>query len=202
MLWTILVMCAVIALDQWTKLLAIHNLRQTATMPVIENILHFTYVENRGAAFGMLADHRWIFMLLSTVAIIAILVWLWREKPKSVWMRLAAAFIAGGGVGNMIDRVVRGYVVDFIDVRCIDFYVFNVADSFVCVGCAMLFLWVAGNEIAENRRKKAASGNAVTVPDAESNGASGTDAAVSDAAVSDAAIQDTEDGQNCGGADV
>ena len=154
MIWTVLVILAVVALDQWTKFLAIGHLRQISTLPVLENILHFTYVENRGAAFGMLAEHRWVFMVFSTAAILAIIVWLWHDKPKSVWIRLAAAFIVGGGIGNMIDRFARGYVVDFIDVRCIDFYVFNVADSFVCIGCAMFFLWVAAAEIRERRRKK------------------------------------------------
>ncbi len=154
MIWTILVILAVVGLDQWTKILALAHLRQVKTLPLIENILHLTYVENRGAAFGMLAEHRWVFMAFSILAIVAIFVWLWHEKPKSIWLRLAAAFIVGGGIGNMIDRIARGFVVDFIDVRCIDFYVFNVADSFVCVGCAMFFIWVLRSEIAEKKKKK------------------------------------------------
>jgi len=69
------------------------------------------------------------------------MVWIFRDAPKSWWVRTAAAMIIGGGIGNMIDRMALGYVVDFIDVRAIDFYVFNTADSFVCVGCAMVFVW-------------------------------------------------------------
>ncbi|MBR5445472.1 MAG: signal peptidase II [Clostridia bacterium] len=141
MFWTLLMILAAVALDQWTKYLAVTHLKSIDTMPLIEDILHLTYLENRGAAFGMLANHRWVFMILSTVSIVLLLVWIFRDAPKSWWIRTAAAMIIGGGIGNMIDRVALGYVVDFIDVRAIDFYVFNTADSFVCVGCAMVFVW-------------------------------------------------------------
>lgn len=161
---TVIIMILGVILDQVSKLIVSDKLMPVGTYPLIENILHFTYVENRGAAFGMLADHRWIFMLLSTAAIIVMLVWLFIEKPKSLFVRLAVAFIVAGGVGNMIDRVRLGYVVDFIDCRFIDFYVFNVADSFVCIGCGMLLVGVIYSEIVEQRKKKsgevAGGGNA------------------------------------------
>lgn len=148
----IIILC--IVADQLTKLLALDKLTAIATYPVIENIFHFTYVENRGAAFGMLSEHRWVFMLLSVVGIAAILVYLIVTKPESWWTRIALCFIVGGGVGNMIDRIARGFVVDFIDCRFIDFYVFNVADSFVCVGCAMFVIAVILEEIRESKQKK------------------------------------------------
>ena len=141
MLWTMLMIAAAVALDQWTKYLAVTHLQPIDTLPLIENILHLTYLENRGAAFGMLANHRWVFMILSTASILLLLWWLLKEKPKSRWITVAGAMIVGGGIGNMIDRIALGYVVDFIDVRAIDFYVFNVADSFVCVGCGMILVW-------------------------------------------------------------
>ncbi len=156
MIFTVVIMILCVVLDQWTKVLAAEKLAEIATYPLIENIFHFTYVENRGAAFGMLADHRWVFMVFSTVAIFAMLGWLFWEKPKSWWIRVSAAFIIAGGIGNMIDRVRLGYVVDFIDCRFIDFYVFNVADSFVCVGCAMFLLAAVYMEIMEAKKKKAA----------------------------------------------
>lgn len=151
---TVIIMILCVLLDQISKLIVADKLISVGTYPLIENILHFTYVENRGAAFGMLADHRWVFMLFSTAAIAVMLVWLFIEKPKSPFVRLAVAFIVAGGIGNMIDRVRLGYVVDFIDCRFIDFYVFNVADSFVCIGCGMLLVWVICSEIAEQRKKK------------------------------------------------
>ncbi|MGN1409173.1 MAG: signal peptidase II [Eubacteriales bacterium] len=155
MLLNILIIIFCVAADQLTKFFAAANLTEISTYPLIENVFHFTYVENRGAAFGMLADHRWIFMILSVVGIAAVFVYLTATKPKSWWMRIALCFIIGGGVGNMIDRIARGYVIDFIDCRFIDFYVFNVADSFVCVGCAMFIIAVIIEELAEKKRRKA-----------------------------------------------
>ncbi len=108
----------------------------------IDGILHFTYVSNEGAAFGMLSEHRWVFMVLSSVAILAIIAYVFWMKPKSIFARIAFAFVVGGGIGNMIDRLFMGFVVDFIDVTCINFYIFNIADCFVCVGCAMLLLYL------------------------------------------------------------
>lgn len=151
MLWTLLMIAAAVALDQWTKYLAVTHLQPIDTLPLIENILHLTYLENRGAAFGMLANHRWVFMLLSTASIVLLLWWLLKEKPKSRWIVSAGAMIVGGGIGNMIDRVALGYVVDFIDVRAIDFYVFNVADSFVCVGCGMILFWTLYMELVAKK---------------------------------------------------
>ena len=156
MIINILIIVLCIAADQLTKICAAANLKDISTLPIIKNILHFTYVENRGAAFGMLADHRWVFMILSVVGIAAIFVYLTVTKPKSWWMRLALCFIVGGGVGNMIDRIARGYVIDFIDCRFINFYVFNVADSFVCVGCAMFIIAVIIDEVRERKLKKSA----------------------------------------------
>ena len=94
-------------------------------------------------------------MILSTAAIAAMLVWLFIEKPKSWWIRISTAFVIAGGIGNMIDRIGRGYVVDFIDCRFIDFYVFNVADSFVTVGCILFVLLLAYEEYKNVKKKKA-----------------------------------------------
>ncbi len=159
MIYCILIIVCSIVLDQLTKYLAVAHLAGNPSYPVIENVLHFTYVENRGAAFGMLANHRWIFMILSTVAIVALTVWIFWDKSARRWYHLSAALIVGGGIGNMIDRFLLGYVVDFIDVVCIDFYVFNVADSCVTVGCVLFMLGVILDEVKVWREKKAAGDN-------------------------------------------
>ncbi len=159
----IIVLCVII--DQLTKYFAVTSLAPVGTFPLIKDVLHLTYVENRGAAFGMLADHRWVFMLLSTVGIAAVfvyMVWARRKKCDSWLTRIAVCLIIGGGIGNMIDRIAKGYVVDFIDCRFIDFYVFNGADSFVCVGCGLFLLAVILDEIKE--RKKSKSAQNVTEP--------------------------------------
>ena len=136
----------------------------------IENVLHFTYITNKGAAFGSLEDHRWVFMVISTVAILALIVYMAIARPKSRFEIVSLAFIAGGGIGNMIDRIFRGFVVDFIDVTCINFYVFNVADSFVCIGCGMMLLYLILAETAEHKAKKAAkAGEPSDMSDAPGN---------------------------------
>ena len=139
--------------DQITKLLAVKYLSESDTYPLIRDVFHFTYVENRGAAFGMLADHRWVFLIFSTLAIVALGIYLFRgvsyfsEKredgtypPLAPLGGVALALIVAGGIGNMIDRLALGYVVDFLDFTLIDFAVFNVADSYVTVGAVLLAL--------------------------------------------------------------
>ena len=140
-----------ILLDQLTKALAVTYLSVRGSLPLWEGVLHLTYVENRGAAFGMLANHRWVFLVFSTLAIVGLGIYLFRgvsylsEKtqegkypPLAPFGGVALAMIVSGGLGNMIDRVALGYVVDFIDFTLIDFAVFNVADSFVTVGAVLL----------------------------------------------------------------
>lgn len=129
-----------IVIDQITKYLAVVNLKPISTHPIIRGVIHLTYVENRGAAFGMLADQRWIFIAISSVTIVAFLIYLYLGMAENRLYSTAIAMIISGGIGNMIDRLALGYVVDFIDFRLISFAVFNGADSFVCVGAGLLIL--------------------------------------------------------------
>lgn len=129
-----------ILLDQLTKWLSVKFLAVTDTVPLIKGVLHLTYVENTGAAFGMLKDQRWVFILVSTVTIIAFLAYLYLGHAGSRLYGIAFSMIISGGIGNMIDRLALGYVVDFIDFRLINFAVFNGADSFVCVGAGIMIL--------------------------------------------------------------
>ena len=143
-----------IILDQLTKLLSVEFLTKVETVPIIKNVLHLTYVENRGAAFGMLKEHRWVFISLSTVTIIGLLLYLFLSREKTKLYGVPIAMIVSGGIGNMIDRTALGYVVDFIDFRLINFAVFNGADSFVCVGAGLLVLALVLDIIKEAREKK------------------------------------------------
>ena len=136
------IVLGIVGLDQLTKTLAVVYLQGEPSFPLWQDVLHFTFVKNKGAAFGMLSDQRWVFMILSTVAIVGIFFYLFRYRPKNKWLIVALAMIAGGGIGNMIDRVLLGYVVDFIDFTLIDFAVFNVADSFVTVGAGILIVYL------------------------------------------------------------
>ncbi len=143
-----------IGLDQLTKFLAVKFLKPVPTVPIIEDVIHLTYVENRGAAFGMLADSRWVFMLVSTVAIVGMLFFLYSGLAQNTLYEVSLGMIISGGIGNMIDRTILGYVVDMIDFRLIDFAVFNGADSFVCVGAGLLMLALILDVIKESKTKK------------------------------------------------
>lgn len=135
-------MAAVIAIDQITKWLAVQYLTKVETVPIIKDILHLTYLENEGAAFGILKNNRWVFLVISTVAIIGLIIYLVKYPPKNKWLIFGLSFIVGGGIGNMIDRLLLGYVVDFIDFRVINFAIFNGADSFVCIGAVLVLIYV------------------------------------------------------------
>ncbi|MBO5196654.1 MAG: signal peptidase II [Clostridia bacterium] len=155
-----MLLCAIliilsVAADQITKHLVLANIAMYEDVAVLPGIFHFTYIENKGAAFGMLANNRWVFLLISTVAIAAFVFYIIKYRPKDILLRISLSFVVGGGIGNMIDRCFRGSVVDFIEVDFIDFYVFNVADIFVCVGCGLMVLYIILSEIKDSKAKKA-----------------------------------------------
>lgn len=134
-----------VGLDQLTKYIAASNLPIDASPDVKlwEGVLHFRCISNDGAAFGMLDEHRWVFMSVSTVVIIGMLAFMvWKRRSIPPALGIAISLVISGGIGNMIDRVALGYVVDFIYFVPIDFPCFNVADSFVCIGAAVMFVCI------------------------------------------------------------
>lgn len=156
LLWVgIIAVC--IGLDQLTKWLTVRYIPLHGTIPIIEDVIHLTHTRNPGAAFGSLQDMPWVFNSVSSVAIIAMLLFLFLGHGSSRLQEVSVAMILAGGVGNMIDRISLGYVVDFIDFRLIDFAVFNGADSFVCVGAGLLILSLILEMKDEMKKEKAAA---------------------------------------------
>ena len=139
--------------DYFTKLLAIARRKGENPVPFVRGVLRFSYVENPGAAWGMLANHRWVFMVFSALAIVAIVVYLVRRDPPLL-LCISLSLILSGGVGNMIDRTFRGVVVDFIEFYLFPFPVFNVADCLVVVGAGLLILWLIRDTVREQKKKK------------------------------------------------
>ena len=139
--------------DYLTKLLAVARLKGEDPVPFLRGVLRFSYVENPGAAWGMLANHRWVFMVFSAVAIAAIVVYLVRRDPP-ILLCVSLSLILSGGIGNMIDRTFRGVVVDFIEFYLFPFPVFNVADCLVVVGAGLLILWLIRDTVREQKKKK------------------------------------------------
>jgi signal peptidase II len=146
-----------IIIDQITKWLAVKFLMPIDTVPLIKigdvEVLNLTYLENTGAAFGMLKDAPWVFNTISIIGITVMLAYLFLGHTESKISGIALAMMISGGIGNMIDRTVLHYVVDFIDFRLINFAVFNGADSFVCVGAGLLVLGLILEMKAEMKKE-------------------------------------------------
>ena len=179
---------AVVLADQLSKTAIVRTLGETGkSATVIPGVLDFEYTLNSGATAGMLSRHRWVFMVISTVVIIGVIAYLALGKVANKLTAVSLAVILGGGIGNMIDRVFNGTVVDFIYVKCLPFFpfttVFNIADICVSVGCVLLFISVISDEIRGRRAEKAsgktagADSEAATVdePDAEHGAPEDTD---------------------------
>ena len=155
-----------IFIDQLTKFLAFRFLTQVDTVPIIKDVLHLTFETNRGMAFSMLSDDRWVFITISTIAILAFLAYLYLGHADNLYYGVALSMVISGGIGNMIDRIGIGFyvapdgvgeVIDFIDFRLINFAIFNGADSFVCIGAGILILLLLidlKKEIANEAAKK------------------------------------------------
>lgn len=131
-----------IILDQITKIVAQNNLLNNKEITAIPHILGFTYVKNEGAAFGIFSDSRWVFMVFSTVAIFVMFYVLIKDKKRHPLFVVSISMLIGGGIGNMIDRIFRGYVIDFFKFLFVKFAVFNVADCFVTVGAVLLSVYL------------------------------------------------------------
>lgn len=134
-----LIAAAAVILDRIVKYLVVENMVPWETIPIIKDVFHFTYVQNQGAAFS-LWEQQWIILIgFPAAAVLAgfVLMFIYR-KTWSRCMMTAVSFICGGGLGNLIDRITAGYVVDIFDFRV--FPVFNIADIFICVGCGLMIL--------------------------------------------------------------
>ena len=137
-----LIAVAVVIVDQLTKILVANNMQVSRHIPLIKDVLHITYVRNEGMAFGLFSGQRWLFMVPSVILIAAVLWAIVKYGRRNKLLDTAFGLILGGGIGNMIDRVSRGYVVDMIDFCAFDFWqwVFNVADSAVVVGAGLFII--------------------------------------------------------------
>ena len=135
-----LILCSLLLADQYTKWLAISHLKGQKPFVIISRVLEFSYLENTGAAFSSFAGKQTLLICLTTVVTL-LLLWKYLTLPdgkRFVPMRLCMLLILSGAVGNLIDRVSRNYVVDFIYFVPIDFPKFNVADIYITVGVAVL----------------------------------------------------------------
>ena len=141
MIFYLVITILLVLIDQIVKILVERHMFFGDTISIIDGFLHLTYVQNRGIAFGILQGKVDIISIATVIAIIGIIVYFFKNVKKSnLFEKAAYVFIISGAVGNMIDRLTRGYVVDMIDFRGIWSFVFNIADVYINLGVILLLL--------------------------------------------------------------
>ncbi|MGN1304661.1 MAG: signal peptidase II [Oscillospiraceae bacterium] len=144
---SIIIIVLLIAADQFLKFFMVNTVfAEAAVRDLIKfgdlDVIGLRYVENRGAAFSSFEGARWFLIILTVVLIVLLIVWVIRDKNKNPFMVYSAAAVIAGGIGNLIDRIRLGYVVDYIEVRLFDFAIFNFADICVVLGAICLVIYV------------------------------------------------------------
>ena len=131
----------IIAADQLIKYFVNTGLKPVGEVSVIDGLFKLVYVENRGVAFGMFKDMRWIFAALTSVLLLIIIIYMFKKRPSGKFFYICAGLIIGGGIGNLIDRVIYGYVIDYLSVS---FFppVCNFADYCITIGVILLVIYI------------------------------------------------------------
>lgn len=144
------IIAALIVIDQLVKAYVVQNIAIGEIKSWIPNLVSLTYLQNRGAAFSMLQDQQWFFALI-TFVVMGVAVWyLHKHIEDSWWLVTGLVLIIAGGLGNFIDRVSQGFVVDMFHLDFINFAIFNVADSYLTVGVLVLLLAMLKEEMNGN----------------------------------------------------
>lgn len=156
LIWELVIALGVVFLDLLTKKLAETLLVSLPgySFPLIDGVLHFTYARNTGAAFSMLEGQRTFFIVVAVLAVIAMVAFLIYSKNPSKLLKIGVALMLGGTVGNTVDRVLFGYVRDMIDFRLINFAIFNIADSALCIGVGLIVVYVLFFYKPDDKKKK------------------------------------------------
>lgn len=155
----VVVIAVLVALDQGIKYLAVVHLKSIGSFPLLDGILQLSYVENTGAAFGSFSQYTTLLSVFTGIVLLCGFVYLLLGKCKPVFVYISAILILAGGAGNLIDRVFRGFVVDYIEPLFIDFAVFNFADMLVCVGAAILIIYLLYDMFRDAKKTKQTAEN-------------------------------------------
>lgn len=139
-LYYYLIAFIVFGLDQLTKWFIVKEMTIGQSIPIIEGVFHLTSHRNRGAAFGILQDQRWFFIVITLIVMFGIVYYLQKVARDKALVSYALALILGGAIGNFVDRLLHGEVVDFFDFTLINYPIFNIADSAIVVGVGLMIL--------------------------------------------------------------
>lgn len=141
-IWCAVMIILITAFDQLTKFLAVKYLKGNEPADFIRGVVRFNYSENTGMAFSMFSGARWVFVVVTVIVCAGILWYLFSNRCRHLWPYWSLGVICAGGLGNLIDRVLYGYVVDFIEPTFVDFAIFNIADCAVTLGAASLIIYL------------------------------------------------------------
>ena len=130
-----------IVLDQVVKIVIVKNIKLSEQKPVLKGLLSLTHRRNNGAAWSILEGQQWFFVL-TTVIVLAVAIWFWLKNLSKNWYAIGLTLIISGALGNFIDRVRQGYVVDMFQLDFINFPIFNVADILLSIGFVVLFIGI------------------------------------------------------------
>ena len=151
---TVMSIAVLVSLDQIIKLLVIKYLEPIGSLPLIDGFIQLNYAENTGAAFGSFSGYTWILSVFTLVVIVAGLVYILRGKVKFGVEYVCISLILAGGLGNLIDRISRGFVVDYIEPLFIDFAIFNFADILVTCSAVVLIIWLIYGICKDAKKEK------------------------------------------------
>lgn len=138
----IIISIILLCIDQISKLLVVNLLTKTDSITIIKNFFYLTYINNDGAAFSILVGKRIFLILVAIIVIIMLIHYIKKNNIQNKLEIVSLALIIGGSLGNLMDRVVRGYVIDFLDFKIFNynFPIFNLADTFIVIGVILLLL--------------------------------------------------------------
>ncbi len=143
------------AIDQLSKWLVCLLIPHKESIIVLKNIFRLTYIRNEGAALGLMQGQLWLFFLITVAVVVAVTVYMVKKRPTQPWLVTSLTLIVGGGIGNFIDRLFRGHVIDFLDFGDLYFpYIFNLADCFVVCGAFLLAAYIIFIEGKGNKAKE------------------------------------------------
>ena len=151
---TAAVIALLVGIDLLTKYFVVTDLKPVGEKMLIPGVLQFSYVENTGAMMGMLGGKTTLMIVAAFIALAVLFALIITKKIRFGFLYCCIIAIVSGGIGNIIDRVVRGYVVDFIEFLFVDFYVFNFADCLITVGAFLIIGYEIYNMIKEQKNKK------------------------------------------------
>ncbi len=145
----------IVLLDQWTKWLVVKNMEIGESIPVLEPYIALLSHRNRGAAWGMLEGQMWLFYIVTVAVVVGILYYFHKHAKEQTLLKISLMILLGGALGNFIDRLFRGEVVDFVDVLIpvinYDFPIFNVADAALTIGVIMMIIYILFEEKLEKK---------------------------------------------------